>query len=140
MLYLDTSLLVSFLTNENHSETVRAWMARRETGELAVSAWVVVEFTSALSMKLRMGRIDADRRAQAMALFRRMVSDTFAILAVSELDFRSAANLVERQDLGVRSGDALHLAIARANGATLCTLDRRLAAAGPPLATETLLV
>jgi predicted nucleic acid-binding protein len=35
--------------------------------------------------------------------------------------------------LGLRAGDALHLAIASQHGATVYTLDQRIAEAGPAL-------
>jgi hypothetical protein len=40
---------------------------------------------------------------------------------------------VEHHDLALRAGDALDLAISGDFGATLCTLDKRMAAAGPIL-------
>ena len=39
-----------------------------------------------------------------------------------------------------RAADALHLAICADHGATLCTLDRRLADAGPALGVKTTLL
>ena len=43
-------------------------------------------------------------------------------------------------DLGLRAADALHLAVASGNGASICTLDRVMAEAGPILSIETLLL
>ena len=40
----------------------------------------------------------------------------------------------------MRAGDALHLAICADHGATLCTLDRRLAEAGPALGVKATLL
>jgi uncharacterized protein len=40
--------------------------------------------------------------------------------------------------LGLRVGDALHLAICADHGATLCTLDRGLGEAGPTLGVATI--
>ena len=53
------------------------------------------------------------------------------ILLVSGLQFRTAARFADQHMLGLRAGDALHLAICADHGATLCTLDRRLSEAGP---------
>jgi hypothetical protein len=44
---------------------------------------------------------------------------------------------VDQQGLGLRAGDALHLAVAAEHGATLWTLDVRLAEAGPVLGVAT---
>jgi predicted nucleic acid-binding protein len=63
-----------------------------------------------------------------------------AIISVVPESFDRAARIADQYELGIRAADALHLAIAFAYGATLCTLDRRLSAAGPPLGVATLLV
>jgi uncharacterized protein len=47
--------------------------------------------------------------------------------------FRAAARFADQQALGLRAGDTLHLAIALEHGATVHTLDQRLAEAGPAL-------
>jgi uncharacterized protein len=50
---------------------------------------------------------------------------------VEREDFRVAARLADQSELNLRAGDALHLAICANHGASLCTLDRRLAEAAP---------
>ena len=44
---------------------------------------------------------------------------------------------VDQHALGLRAGDALHLAVASVKGETLHTLDERLAEAGPVLGVPT---
>jgi uncharacterized protein len=56
------------------------------------------------------------------------------------LDFRTAARLADQHAIGLRAGDALHLAICASHGATLCTLDRRLGDAGSALGIKTILL
>jgi predicted nucleic acid-binding protein len=56
------------------------------------------------------------------------------------LHFRAAASFVDHHALGLRAGDALHLASASEHGATVCTLDRRLAEAGPAVGVPTQLL
>ena len=46
---------------------------------------------------------------------------------------RAAARMTDQHALGLRAGDALHLAIAADHGATVQTLDRRIAEAAPTL-------
>lgn len=58
-------------------------------------------------------------------------------MRVESSHFRAAAALAQHHKSGLRSGDALHLAIAADHGATLHTLDRRLAQAGPLLGVPT---
>jgi hypothetical protein len=140
MLYLDTSLLVAALTNEAETERMQHWLGRQAEDELAISDWVTTEFSSALSIKLRNGQIGTAHRADALAMFTRLATDSFAVVPVLRLQFRTAARFVEQHALGLRAGDALHLAICGDHGATLCTLDRRLSDAASALGLKTMLV
>jgi predicted nucleic acid-binding protein len=99
---------------------------------------LITEFSSALSIKLRTRQITPVIRAGALAVFGRYLEDTFDVLALSRSLFRKAASFAEQHDLGLRGGDALHLAVAANHGATICTLDRRLHEAGAALGLKTI--
>ncbi|HEV2365254.1 MAG TPA: type II toxin-antitoxin system VapC family toxin [Caulobacteraceae bacterium] len=139
-LYLDTSLLVAVLTNEPRTEAVASWMDDHRGAEFVSSLWMEAELSAALSMKVRSKALDEDGRRGALALFRRVRTRSLSVLSVADEHFRSAALLADRPETGLRAGDALHMAIASSHGARICTLDRRLAAAGPPLGVQTELV
>jgi predicted nucleic acid-binding protein len=59
------------------------------------------------------------------------------VLGVTAAAFHTAATFADQPALGLRAGDALHLAIASEHGATVYTLDRRLADAGPAVGVPT---
>jgi hypothetical protein len=140
MLYLDTSLLVAALTNEAETERMQRWLGQQREDDLAVSDWVTTEFSSALSIKLRTGQIMSGDRATALAMLTRLATDSFIVMPVSRSQFRTVARFADQYMLGLRAGDALHLAVCADHGATLCTLDRRLSDAGSALGIKTMLL
>ena len=119
---------------------MQSWLGQQSGGQLAISDWVKTEFSSALSVKLRIGQIEPVHRADALAVFNRLATESLTVVPVSRLEFRTAARFVEQHALGLRAGDALHLAICADHGATLCTLDQRLSDAGSALGLKTMLV
>ena len=130
--YFDTSAIVPAFVREPTTERVQALIGAQGGENLAISAWTLTEFSSALALKLRTGAIAAETFASVLAEWTTFTASV-GFLEVDDRAFRDAAALCQRHDLGLRAGDALHLAIAAAHGCTLVTLDARLAKAAPEL-------
>jgi uncharacterized protein len=133
-------VVIAALTAEAATARVQAWLGAWAAGELAISEWGVTEVSSALSMKVRTGDLDLPARARVLAAFNRLVQDSLIVIAATGAHFHTAARFADRHELGIRAGDALHLAIAAGEGATLYTLDRRLFEAGPALGVATAMI
>jgi len=138
--YLDTSLLVAALTNEAATERIQTWLSEQNADDLLISDWVLTEFSSALSIKVRTRALTEGHRAGALAVFTQLMAESFTVIPISSAHFRTAAQFADQYALGLRAGDALHLAVARESGATLCTLDRKLAEGGMALGVATMLL
>lgn len=138
MFYIDTSAWVSAVTEEAKSEHVRSWLNQFEPEELAISDWVLVEFSSALSLKIRTGHFTQEQRAVALGAFSTAVRDSLSLLSVESNHFRSAAVFADNHLTGLRASDALHLAVAADHGTVVCTLDAVMLTAGRLLGIETI--
>lgn len=137
MIYLDASLVVSAITKEVHTLASLAWIRRQPFDGLCISEWVSTEVASALSLKVRSNRMPTDQQIIAWAGYRRMIEDGLQILPVKAGHFPSANEMIWNcPDL--RSGDALHLAVAKDFGVTVCTLDDVMLDAGPVVGVPTM--
>ena len=131
--YIDTSALIAALVREPMSAAVRRWLVDRPAGDVFVSDWTDPEVASALSVKVRTGALTVDQRAAAASAWQRMRNAYLHVLAIEAEHFVAAARIADRHDLGIRAGDALHLAVAASAGFRLVTPDKSMAAAAPLL-------
>jgi predicted nucleic acid-binding protein len=123
VIYIDTSVLGAIFFREASAAASLARLENCSKQRLRISAWSLTELSSVAAIKQRMGHIDATARQYAMATFQRFAADNLHLAEVNPADFRTAASIIE-DSANLRSGDALHLAIAKRLGAALLTLDK----------------
>jgi predicted nucleic acid-binding protein len=133
MFYVDTSLIVASLSNEAATARAQEWLEAHGRSTLLTSDWTITEASSAVALRLRAGTIGLEERAGFLAQFHRLMAESFRLVPVTGGHFRTAARFVDNHALGLRAGDALHLAVAADIGAMVGTLDRRMAAAASAL-------
>jgi len=134
MLYLDTSLLAPLFLPEATSTKVARFVERLPAGDLAVSSWTQVEFSSVLARAVRMRDMTADEATRAGTRFASVLAQSFIILLPGAVDFAVARKFVAHYETGLRAGDALHLAIAKNHAVErVYSLDRGMIRAGKTL-------
>lgn len=127
MIYLDTSFLAPFYIREATSTSVEAILTNIPTQELAISDWTIVEFASLVSRRIRTKESSLELMEAVMRLWKEDVTQSYIVFTVTNADFILASKYIEQWETGLRTGDALHLAIASNRGVTnLLSLDRGL--------------
>jgi uncharacterized protein len=126
MIYLDTSVVVALLTPEESSSRALDWFAQSRE-PLISSDWLITETHSALGMKQRLYGLSAEARLAAGEQFERLLQGGVELRPLDRGRFRQAAELLQDPALGLRAGDALHLAVAlRSRCTLLASFDGRM--------------
>ena len=124
MIYLDTSLVVALCVPEADSDRVESILAA-VVEPLCTSEWTRVEFTSAIGIKVRNRELSEPSARRALADYYEAFEPGVTVLMPAREDYVLAAWYLQDLKSGLRSGDALHAAIAENNRATrLLTLDK----------------
>ena len=133
MIYLDTSVVVALLTPEALSPRALAWLEQcRDT--LISSDWLITETHSALGIKQRHHGLSPEARKAAGEHFDRLLQGGLELRSLDRDRFRQAAELLHDPALGLRAGDALHLAVAlHSRCSHLASFDGRMRQAAAAL-------
>lgn len=133
MIYLDASVIVPLLLPEPRSHEAESFVSR---GDFIVSDLAAAEFSSALSLAVRMKRLPEAAARAALATFDDWMPAHALTADTRTEDFAEATRLIRRFELALRTPDALHIAIAARLGAKLVTFDAKMAAAADALGVE----
>ena len=124
MLYLDTNIVVALCAREQDSDRVEAALALIEE-PFTTSEWTRVEFTSAIGIKVRNRELTEPLARRALADYYQAFEPGIKVVTPSREDYILAADYLQNLKSGLRSGDALHLAVAVNQKATrLLTMDK----------------
>ena len=127
MIYVDTSVIVALLTVEAKTPAVMAWYAGLRDAPVS-SDWVLTEFSSAISIKLRTGQLSEANAKRVHKEFDLLVAGGLRLAPISRSAYSHAAKMVKSHQHGLRAGDSLHLAVALELGAShMATMDGTLA-------------
>ena len=126
MSYIDTSVIVAYYCPEAISSEVQN-LLRSQTEQPALSFLTEVEFTSAISRKVRMnelGPVDANR------ILTKFTSHTeaglYRIIPLEKAHYQLAKGWISLLTTPLRTLDALHLAIASSEELQVVTSDESL--------------
>ncbi len=126
--YLDASVLLPSLFPEPASAAVDRFLDGLPSAPL-VSDFAAAEVASAISRLVRTRSVTEAIANRRLADFDAWRAEGVETIEVVGADIRLCGVIVRRFHLGLRTPDALHVAICRRLSATLVTLDRRLAGA-----------
>ena len=138
-MYLDTSVLVPYYSPEPLSLVAQRTV--RDDPRPTISDLVEVELFSALARKVRMREMSTPDAARIGQQFLdHLQAGLYTRLAVQRRHYETAREWLARFNLPLRAADALHLALADAEGLRLATADRDLSKSAMGLGLSVLLV
>lgn len=131
MRYFDTSILAPLVFPESTSAAIERLIRSLPAEELATSHLARIEFSSSMARRVRMREIAPSDAVRADKQFEAVIGSSFAVLTPTAAEFDLSKRYLQRYETGLRTADALHLAIAATNGAsTIYSLDEGMRKAG----------
>lgn len=133
MIYADTNVLLSLLCEDDLSDAADAWYRDVEQ-PVAISLWCVIEFRSNIGLRVRKRLLSRVKGQAAISELDQLTRASLHALIPTEGDFAKARDWLASPACALRSGDALHLAIAFGHGCVdFVSFDRPLNAAARKL-------
>ena len=121
--YLGTSLLVAALVPEAAAGAPTTG-SKPNPRQASSSATGRSPNSPARAIKLRTRELTLDQRAAVQAAWTVLRVENLVVLPLTPSVFATAATFVDQSATGLCAGDALHLAVAAANGCAIATLDK----------------
>jgi uncharacterized protein len=130
MRYFDTSFLVPLFLEEASSLKVANYLAANASAGCATSRWTRLEFGSLLGIRVRRQLLKGDEALRIEASLDNLLA-SFTLFDIQQSELGLASDMMREHGLGLRAGDALHLATARNRDVDqFVTLDKTLIRSG----------
>lgn len=132
--YLDSCVVLSLFLGDNGYGAAERWLLAQADQRLWVSHWVLLEFSGVVALCLRRGELTAQRCQAIHAEFECFRQERLGLLEPRGADYLQARHwLQEFKGPPLRSGDALHLAMAKRQSLTIASADQGLVKAAEAL-------
>lgn len=133
MIYADTNILLSIFCPDALTEAAFLWY-RQSDAPVALSTWTVTEFRANIGIRVRRSELTRVTGQAAMQRLDAAIKANMRLLAPLAEHFNIANEWLAKPDCALRSGDALHLAIAMERRCSqLVTFDRAFGSAARKL-------
>ena len=123
-LYLDASALIPLFIEEARTQEAQGHL---RGNVLVISDFAIAEFSSGVARRCREGEINASGASTVFAALDAWTARAARRELLTAGDIGAAIGMVRRLDLGLRTPDALNIAIAQRCDASLLTFDVKMA-------------
>jgi len=125
---VDSCVLLSLFFGDSGCDDSERWLLAQGDQTLWISHWVLLEWAGVLASCLRRGQLNPEQANTISAEFECFRQDCLSLVEPRGGDFLQARQWLEHcHHLPLRSGDALHLALAQRHQLTVVSADRTLA-------------
>jgi predicted nucleic acid-binding protein len=132
--YLDSCVVLSLFLGDSGYGAAEQWLLAQADQPLWVSHWVLLEFSGVVALCLRRGELTAERCLAIHAEFECFRQERLSLLEPRGADYLQARQwLQEFNSPSLRSGDALHLAMAKRQSLKIASADQGLIKAAEAL-------
>lgn len=126
MHYIDTSVLAAYYIPEHRTKDAEKALAKAENP--FISPLVEIELYCVIARKVRSHVLDASVAKRIHSQFQLHIADgVLRMVDIGTAEYALARDWLARLETSLRVLDALHLAVAFANGLMLVTADKELA-------------
>lgn len=132
--YVDSCVVLSLFLGDSGYGAAEQWLFNQADQPLWVSHWVLLEIAGVVALCLRQGDLTTQRALAIQSEFECFRQERLSLLEPRGGDYLQARQWLQQQGgPPLRSGDALHLALAKRHNLTIASADQGLTLAAAAL-------